>query len=95
MLSGYCRPQSASGCVVSRFAPGRAVAHVYRTVDGTRPPVRPSVHGGNDAEPPWIRPAGSFERGKGEQTPPAGSSRDLRCAAEGGGRGVAERGERR
>src|SRR5690606_20328053 len=34
-------------------------------------------------------PAGSFTRGKGERTPPAGSSRHLRCAAEGGGRGGA------
>lgn len=44
--------------------------------------------------PDGSTPAGSLDRGKGELTPPAGWSRDLRCAAEGGGRGGAERGER-
>ena len=38
-------------------------------------------------------PAGSLDRGKGEPTPPAGSSRDLRSAATGGGRGGAQRGD--
>src|SRR6187549_1918865 len=34
--------------------------------------------------PDGSTPAGSLDRGKGERTPSAGSSRDLRCAAEGG-----------